>query len=74
MGKFAHVRPRSARVSRHRKNSSAKDALAVMAGIIAAPPSNIVKRLHSVNNANTLSHPSIFFSDRVLRRIWFRGL
>ena len=44
------------------------------AGIMAAPPSNIVKRLHKVSNANTANHPSIFFSGRVQRLIdlfWF---
>jgi hypothetical protein len=68
MGKSDHARLRIARVKRQRKNRSAKDALAETAGITAAaPPSNIVTRLHKVNNANTVNHPSIFFSGRVQR-------
>jgi hypothetical protein len=56
------ARPRTARVNRQRKNSSANNKLAVTVGTVGAFPNNIVMELPNANIPKTVNHPSIVFT------------
>jgi hypothetical protein len=64
------ARPRTARVNRQRKKSSANNKLAVTVGTVGALPNNIVIELPNVNIPNTVNHPSMVLTplDRHRRR------
>jgi hypothetical protein len=53
------ARPRTARVKRQRKNSSANNKLAVTVETVGAFPIIIVMELPNVNIPKTVNHPSI---------------
>jgi hypothetical protein len=53
------ARPRTARVKRQMKNSSANNKLAVTVGTVGALPKIIVMELPNVNIPKTVNHPSI---------------
>jgi len=55
------ARPRTARVKRQRKNSSANNKLAVTVVTVGALPKIIVIELPNVNIPKTVNHPSIVF-------------
>jgi hypothetical protein len=56
------TRPRTARVKRQRKNSSANNKLAVTVGTVGALLNSIVVKLPNVNIPKTVNHPSIVFT------------
>ena len=56
------ARPRTARVKRQRKNSSANNKLAVTVGTVGALSNSIVVKLPNVNIPKTVNHPSIVFT------------
>jgi hypothetical protein len=56
------ARPRTARVKRQRKNSSANNKLAVTVDTVGAFPKIIVMELPNVNIPKTVNHPSIVFA------------
>ena len=56
------ARPRTARVSKQRKNRSANNKLAVTAGIVGASPKIIFIELPKVNIPKTVNHPSIVYT------------
>jgi len=53
------ARPRTARVKRQRKKSSANNKLAVTVGTVGASPKIIPMELPNVNIPKTVNHPSI---------------
>ena len=59
------ARPRTARVKRQRKNSSANNKLAVTVGTVGALPKIIVMELPNVNIPKTVNHPSMVFTPLV---------
>jgi hypothetical protein len=56
------ARPRTARVKRQRKNSSANNKLAVTVGTVGASPKIIFMELPNVNIPKTVNHPSIVYT------------
>jgi hypothetical protein len=56
------ARPRTARVKRQRKNSSANNKLAVTVGTVGVLSKSIFMELPNVNIPKTVNHPSMVFT------------
>jgi hypothetical protein len=56
------ARPRTARVKRQRKNSSANNKLAVTVGTVGVLSNSIFMELPNVNIPKTVNHPSMVFT------------